>query len=133
MSIVSSKPKRIILLSTLLLMMIFGATAQAAVYSTATINDQTTGKGRTVNVHNGSASFDSFNESRSLNYVEASIRKYVVALPDPYMYHRVNQPGSGLFTRVSLPASTYYPYLAAPTKKVWAKLTMSGSSFPKQS
>jgi hypothetical protein len=117
------KRKRILSIAGLLLMGVMATTAQAA-SSTATLNNQFSDSGDPLNVHDGATSFSAFNESRSVDRLEASIRKSVVGVPDPHSYFRIFAPGTGVTTSVSLDPSTYYAYAYSPSK-IYAKVSIS--------
>lgn len=125
MSLATSKSniKAIFLIISMLFMAILATTAQAAT-STAILSYESSKSGPNIPVHDGGVSFSSFNESRSVDRLEASIRKSLAVLPDPYAYFRIDPPGTGVFTWVSLEPSSYYAYAYSPSK-IYARVSIS--------
>lgn len=118
-----SNLKTIFLIISMVFMAILATTAQAAT-STAILSYESSKSGASIPVHDGGAQFSSFNESRSVDRLEASIRKSIVALPDPYAYFRIDPPGTGVSTWVSLEPSNYYAYAYSPSK-IYARVSFS--------
>lgn len=129
MSISSPKSKITLFILVFLTVVTFAISAQAAVYSTANLNNESKKSGINVNVHTGSTIFSAYNGGTSKWVLTGAIRRFILIFPDTQVYTQYFQPGHGVSKAVSLSPSTYYAYAEAGGN-ITANVSIRGNSIP---